>query len=271
MAALAVRIMRSWSFNGASDISCSLKISLTPSTGQKDVPNLSITAYLATAPRLTHALTLLTCVYLTLSPLKLLYRYAHMLSRRNNPHRPVQELAVRAFTFATLSVLILLSGGLLYLFKSLSSGTSVWWLGPFGLGGPVELARAVMALGGSGWLVARVAKVVDPVAAGIYDGAYMSWLHLLLLMSLLQTYSCLASQFFSPVSLGQQTFRFSFSSNGSSAYSNGYSPPYHPSLSPPSSSHCSMFRSSLSAGVTRWQRECPPYTIACTTADKSLE
>ena len=144
--------------------------SLTSTIGQKDYLNQSISSVLSSSPRLTTALTILTCLFFSLSRIDKLRKASRQLSRRQIDI-PLQQLAQRSLGFGVLAVLALFCGGLLIAFKTESI---LLWLAPFGLDQPVGLARVVVMLGGLGWLTARVGRSLDPAAAETYDGELTS-------------------------------------------------------------------------------------------------
>lgn len=128
--------------------------------------NSSISSYLSTSPRLTGLLILLTVAFLIKQPLQRIFSTAHALSRVFMDV-PIDILAGRAFSFAVLTVVILLEGALLAILKI---GLDASWLEPYGVGGPTGQARALITLGGVGWLFAALLQVVDSAGAEFYGG-----------------------------------------------------------------------------------------------------
>jgi hypothetical protein len=60
--------------------------------------------------------------------------------------------------------------GVLVAFKAAVGEKDIVWLKPLGLGTAFELALLSKKIGGISWVVARVAKVLDPTAGETYDG-----------------------------------------------------------------------------------------------------
>ncbi|GAA5889616.1 hypothetical protein JCM8208_001076 [Rhodotorula glutinis] len=140
-AAASVRLLRSWAHNG-----------------QKNVPNLSIAAYLATSPRLASALLSLTYALVSVLAIISLARDARVIARQR---LPPAALVRRAALFGVTAVVVLTQSavGVAMHVSALASGgePSVLrrMLEQLELADPGSLARAGHGLAAGGWLLWR--------------------------------------------------------------------------------------------------------------------
>ncbi|KDE09092.1 hypothetical protein MVLG_00808 [Microbotryum lychnidis-dioicae p1A1 Lamole] len=176
VAAISVRLMRGWSFNG-----------------QKSVPNESLTALLAASPpAFSHLLSGFSLLFGAAIPL-----YSLVCAAKPIPHlsrrMPLSTLLLRALSFGTLVTLSLLHAAvnlILKLFNASASST----LSDLGLGDPVELSRISFGLGAATWLMARIYQ-----SAGSSDARTYKVLQLSAIASTLMTVSRPANLFLFPI------------------------------------------------------------------------
>jgi hypothetical protein len=158
--------MRAWPHNGKPFVRSFprvLMIVRIRRVGQKGVPNVSLASFLTTAPTLSKLLALASFCVATSVPLYTLFKAARPSSQRPST---VQQLFLRAFTFALLLTLSLLHVGAVVAstFVAEGEGRSEGWLAGLaavGLEGPVELARVGYALGAATWILARAAAALE--------------------------------------------------------------------------------------------------------------
>ncbi|SGY79513.1 BQ5605_C008g05153 [Microbotryum silenes-dioicae] len=176
VAAISVRLMRGWSFNG-----------------QKSVPNESLTALLAASPpAFSHLLSGFSLLFGAAIPL-----YSLVCAAKPIPHlsrrMPLSTLLLRALSFGTLATLSLLHAAVNLILKLFSASASST-LSDLGLGDPVELSRISFGLGAATWLMARICQ-----SAGSSDARTYKVLQLSAIASTLMTVSRPANLFLFPI------------------------------------------------------------------------
>ncbi|SCZ98703.1 BZ3500_MvSof-1268-A1-R1_Chr7-1g09245 [Microbotryum saponariae] len=185
VAAISVRLMRGWSFNG-----------------QKSVPNESLTALLAASPQaFSHLLSGFSLLVGAAIPLYSLVRAAKPIPHLNR-RMPLSTLFLRALSFGTLATLSLLHAAVNLILKLFSASASSA-LCDLGLGDPVELSRISFGLGAATWLMARICQ-----SAGSPDARTYKVLQLSAIASTLMTVSRPSNLFLFPI-LWLQYFLFS--------------------------------------------------------------
>ncbi|GAA5950803.1 hypothetical protein JCM21900_002023 [Sporobolomyces salmonicolor] len=142
--AASIRVLRSWAHNGA-----------------KDVPNLSISASLATNPFLSHSLLFFIYILISFIPLASLVSASRSYTRRTASPTQLLSKALAFGILATLVVLQAVVGAALRL-KSDGAGevgsTLLRALEAFELDDVRGLARVGYGLGGAAWVFARVVE-----------------------------------------------------------------------------------------------------------------
>ena len=171
-ASASVRLMRGWSHNGQRRCRhCPWGSSPTDipllATGQKDVPDNSISLHLASAPRTLAVLTTLSLLVALLLPLSALVRAARPPRRttsapRQRPKLTLQHFLLRGVAFGTLAACSFLHVGVLALaHRTLAFEHAL-------LPTPVELARFNYALGALTWVACTLFARLDPIHRPTY-------------------------------------------------------------------------------------------------------
>ncbi|GAA5864210.1 hypothetical protein JCM1840_006702 [Sporobolomyces johnsonii] len=171
--AASIRLMRSWAHNG-----------------QKDVPNLSVSASLASDPFLSHSLLFFTYTLISLIPLVSLVGASRSYSRRTASPAQLLGKALAFAILATLAVLQAVVGVALRLKSDVigeEGSTLLRALEAFELDNVTGLARVGYGLGGAAWVFARVIEhSASPTTKNSYQTIRLAILSVLL-MSLTRT------------------------------------------------------------------------------------